>query len=279
MATGRKRGGQIPIDLDALLPRLEEPLKQKRALRAADLARLGVPRAQQREAISRLLLRGFEAGKSCVRVPVRQQILELLRERGLVSVNGLAKFVAGASQAEAKTAAEALARDGALRIVLRGKVEALAPTAESTLSTAEIAALGRACKLLASQSAKALRIAVPKTLLRADVRELLLDLVTAGAAVGQGKHDNLEEVVLRELERNVRGSVGLAFVPDAMRPLVNHHSVRSLHGALIQAARDRRIELQPESGVNRLSREELELCPPGPEGTRLSWARLLGSHP
>jgi hypothetical protein len=42
---------------------------------------------------------------------------------------------------------------------------------------------------------------------------------------------------------------------------------------LMRAARRELIELRPEGGLGRLSEEELALCPPGPAGTRLSWAR------
>lgn len=36
------------------------------------------------------------------------------------------------------------------------------------------------------------------------------------------------------------------------------------------------FELEPESGMGRLSPEDAELCFPGPMGTRLSWVRARG---
>jgi len=44
---------------------------------------------------------------------------------------------------------------------------------------------------------------------------------------------------------------------------------------LLLAASRELVELRPEGGLGRLTPEDLELCPPGPARTRLSWARLL----
>jgi hypothetical protein len=69
---------------------------------------------------------------------------------------------------------------------------------------------------------------------------------------------------------------GLTFVPELVRSVeLEGVSVKAAHEALLRLARERRIELQPESGVGRLTAEDLALCPPGPQGSRLSWARRL----
>ena len=48
-----------------------------------------------------------------------------------------------------------------------------------------------------------------------------------------------------------------------------------VQAALLRAARDGKIELQIESGINRLSPTELALCPEGLRHSRLSWARII----
>ena len=64
----------------------------------------------------------------------------------------------------------------------------------------------------------------------------------------------------------------MAFVPDVVREL--GADVQAAHQALVQAARRGEIELRPESGLARLSRDELALCLPGPQGSILSWIRV-----
>jgi hypothetical protein len=71
--------------------------------------------------------------------------------------------------------------------------------------------------------------------------------------------------------RNER--TGLSFVPAIVQHLSPPMTVSVAHDALLSAARCELIELRPEGGLARLSAEELALCPPGPLGTRLSWAR------
>jgi len=59
-----------------------------------------------------------------------------------------------------------------------------------------------------------------------------------------------------------------------LRPSFTSDAARE---ALLTAAHSSLLELRPEGGINRLSPEELSLCPPGPQGTRLSWARRTES--
>src|SRR5712691_6817616 len=119
-----KRRVATPVDFGAVLPRVAEILRVEKVLNASGLSRNGIPKAQQPQAIDRLVERGFErSGKSGVRVKVRAQLLDLLSERGTVPLKGIARATRGAVQKEAKAAAEALAREGAARIAVRGKVE------------------------------------------------------------------------------------------------------------------------------------------------------------
>jgi hypothetical protein len=66
---------------------------------------------------------------------------------------------------------------------------------------------------------------------------------------------------------------GMSFVPAVVRRLSAAMPVSEALELLMRAARRELIELRPEGGLGRLSGEELALCPPGPAGTRLSWAR------
>ena len=278
MSLSKRRTAQT-LDLGLLLPRVAERLRADRFLNASALSQAGLPKAQQGEAIERLVREGFErSGKAGVRVALRDQLRELVASRGNVPLKGLSRATAGATQKEAKAAAESLVREGTVLLAVRGKAESVVSKSTPVLSRTELQMLLHACKQLQKQSGAALRATIPRTLLRDDVRALLLDLVSNRSAP-QPRAPPLMDAVIDELTRAVRGSVGLAFVPDAVRALTATHSAPTVQEALLQAARAGRIELQPESGVGRLTAEELSLCPPGPEGTRLSWARILGAAP
>jgi hypothetical protein len=251
------------VDLDQLEPALREALSRQRLFRATDLTRAGVPRAQHGDAIARLRAAGFEAVKSGVRVPLRRQLEFLLHEREILPLAQLGKALRGVTQKEAKSEAESLAREGRARIAIRGKIEVLVAEKVKTLSREQLATLADA----GARSARAMRKS-QRTLLAADVRDQLAGVV-ASPAQPLGA-----EILLSELARHVRPSVGLSFVPDTVRALESR-GVATVHAALLEVARTGRIELQPESGLNRLSAAELALCPPGPQGTRLSWARLI----
>ena len=72
---------------------------------------------------------------------------------------------------------------------------------------------------------------------------------------------------------------GMAFVPEVVQVLGGRlskpASVKAAHDALYQAYLRDEIELRPESGLNRLSQEELKLCFPSEYAGLLSWIRPL----
>lgn len=237
-------------------------MREQRAIRKAGLGKFGIPAPQRLEAVQRLRKLGFEETKSAVRVPLAQQLDEILLERGVVAVAQLAKLAAGATAKECKAAAEAMVRAGRARQALRGKVQVIAGERARTLSREHLAALAGAGKLAQKVLKKG------QTLLLDDVRAQLLDVVaTAKPALD----------VKAELARHVRPAVGLSFVPDAVKALASH-GVEKVHAALLDAARAGEIELRPESGLNRISSDDLALAPPGPHGTRLTWARIVGGQ-
>lgn len=94
------------------------------------------------------------------------------------------------------------------------------------------------------------------------------------------------EILMEEARQVVRtasglrsSSIGLVFVPTLAQALGarirSKKSVELAHTAILKAAHAGLLELRPESGLGRLSAEELALCIPGPQQTRLSWARVL----
>lgn len=263
------------VDLDVLLPSVQQTLERERSLNAAGLAKAGVPKAQQAELLARLEAAGFERTKSGVRVALGRQIRAALAERETLPLAQLAKATRGATQKECKAAVAALLAEGAGRLAFRGKVEVLAGPRVPALSAEQLSSLARACKQLAALSARALKRG-NVTLLHDDVRGQLLDFVAPPRPQREGTA--LADAILTELRRSVRGAVGLSYVPDAVRALATH-PLPEVHRLLLDAARSGRIELQPDSGLDRLTQEEKELCPPGPHGTRLSWARLPEGTP
>jgi len=66
---------------------------------------------------------------------------------------------------------------------------------------------------------------------------------------------------------------GITFIPQWAREL--GLTPAQCHAALERAADAGVIELRPESGLGRLSRDDFEFCLPGPRGSKLSWMRVL----
>jgi hypothetical protein len=69
---------------------------------------------------------------------------------------------------------------------------------------------------------------------------------------------------------------GLSDVPSIVRALMRMGYPRhEAHLALLTANTDEQIELRPESGFDRVPKEELALCPRMSDGTPLSLCRVL----
>jgi len=77
------------------------------------------------------------------------------------------------------------------------------------------------------------------------------------------------EYLDRIIRRHSKGSVGgLAFIPDVAKSFGPGWEFM-----LRKGAEEGRFELRPESGLSRLSKDEMRLCIPGPSRTLLSWVR------
>ena len=72
---------------------------------------------------------------------------------------------------------------------------------------------------------------------------------------------------------------GLAYIPELARSLDGRLAGDDLRAALLRAASDGLVELRPESGIDLLSAADAEACPRGPDGSPLSWVRVLGAEP
>jgi hypothetical protein len=116
------------------------------------------------------------------------------------------------------------------------------------------------------------------TVLRGDVSAPLarwivpaLDAAPASAAESPrlAGSSPLVEVLAREIRRRSRETSLPIRVPDLLRSTGT--PVEEGKRALIDGAARGLFELEPESGMGRLSGEDAELCPRGPMGTRLSW--------
>lgn len=67
----------------------------------------------------------------------------------------------------------------------------------------------------------------------------------------------------------------LVRVPDLVRALDGKVALADVHRALLAADDAGAVELRPEAGNEFLSEEDARLCPPGPRGTVLSYARVV----
>lgn len=240
---------------------------------AVKLTALG-PAAVRGLVAAELAKLGFEVTKSAVRKPVAEQLKQAFADGAFIPLKRVAAHALGATPPEAKRAALGLVASGAAHLVLRGKEEVLVPASAGVLSRKELAELDA----FAKNVAKAARAKNGLSLLRADLSEAVARALppssSAPAGPAQGKPaEPVLSSVLAAVEATRDGQTGLSFVPSIVARLRLSLSADAARDALLKAASTGLLELRPEGGINRLSAEELAQCPPGPQGTRLSWAR------
>jgi hypothetical protein len=261
-----------PVTLDALLERIDALVRAQGAVPRADLR--SIKRSLPALA-TRLAERGYEVGAT-VRVPLEAQILELAR-LGFIPRKGLEKRLAGATAREATEAAQRLVAGRRLVEVLRESGPGFAAPGGDAIEPADLEELLR-CLVKVEKLVRRARTAkgVRPALLREDVRSLLARWTDAreatakdaGAAPGP-----LFETLAHEIRKRFRENPLPIRVPDLLRAVGVPAGVPLEEGqrALVDGAARGLYELEPESGMGRLSREDAELCPAGPMGTRLSW--------
>jgi hypothetical protein len=269
-------------------------------IKRAALVKLGVPRAQLTQVAESLSREGLEITKTFIRVPVREQLLARLGGGAIALKAARASVVGSPSVTDLRAAVSALVNEGLATVVMRGKQETLVASSEAltraqmeTLDTL-VTQLTVALKPTRRKSPYGSRTAGGYSLLASDVQALLtaVDTLRARAerpttlaahddapthAVTQGQaHDQAPGLddVLRAINA-LREPSGLTFVPTLVRTLESRMNVAATHAALSQGVRSGVLELRPESGMGRLSADELSLCVAGAAGSRLSWVRRL----
>jgi hypothetical protein len=252
-----------------------------REARCCLLARLGdqplSTRARQLLADA-MVARGLERVGTKVRVPVREQIATLVSSEPIL-VNGLKRRLVGCTDREIKTALGQ--GQDAWSLVQRGKSLAVVARSEAVLSESELAELASVTSEFAAlaKSVKPKRGGAPTSLWRADVVALFDRGAALRTAAPPIKEDigSVTERVLQGLAQAADRQTGLASVPHVLRSLLPAVPSDQAHDALVALASAGRIELRPESGVELLAPELRALCPPGPRGSVLSYARVLST--
>lgn len=275
MAEANPKPARAAPDSTALLQSALRTLEKSAALK---LSALG-PKAVRAALVSDLAQHGFEATSAFVRRPLALQLAAALADGAFMPLKSVASHTAGGTAAEAKQAALSLVRSGAARLVLRGSEEVVVPPNTAVLSQVELRRLGELLQVVT----KAAKSKSGASLLEADVRESLAGVLPSLSSArppraltqspptpaAPAPFDGLLMAV--EAARDAR--TGLSFVPTIVEKLGPQLGPETASTALLAAARAGLLELRPEGGINRLSAEELALCPEGPQGTRLSWAR------
>jgi len=272
MATAKQKVAPPPADVSTWVAKARAQVEAEGAIK---LTALGPPAVRALVA-DELRALGFEHTKTTLRKPIAEQLKQALSDGAFIPLKRAATHVAGASATEAKVAALALVRNGAAHLVLRGKEEVLVPASAGVLSRKELAAFAALAKLVS----KAASAKNGLSLLRADLSEALAEALpprlppaAADARVEKQPGEGALSSLLSAVDATRDAQTGLSFVPSIVAHLRPSFTSDAAREALLTAANSGLLELRPEGGINRLSVEELSLCPPGPQGTRLSWAR------
>lgn len=278
MASARKRSAAPALD-EARVEAELEALRQRLELDGGVKLSTIRPKALAGRLATSLAAEGFESSGTWIRRPLREQLDRALSHGAALDRKSLAAQVRGASAAELQRALLEAEREGKLRRVARGKAEVLVGGAVPVLSPAALqglrAKVGALDKALVSAARKK-----GLTLLVSDVQQALEEAAQLLPRSEEVRaRESGAETALRSVLAAVGaardGNTGLSFVPDVVRRLLPAMSAAVAREVLLLAASRELVELRPEGGLGRLSPEDLELCPPGPARTRLSWARLL----
>lgn len=292
-------------DLEGELARVRQRLAREGALKLSTWKAGAL-----RDAIcERLVAEGFELGATFLRQPLAAQLHDALSREEAIAVNELPERVRGASRAELAMAVDAQVARGELRRILRGSAEYVVGARHAVLGERRLAALrgtfSNLAKMLDATSKKKnvgllasdieQMLSAAQRVLEEDsapspVEEVPADEAVTAPAPAVAARVPARVVPAREapaasaevdplaallvaLDAVRDAGSGMSFVPAVVRRLSAAMPVSEALELLMRAARRELIELRPEGGLGRLSGEELALCPPGPAGTRLSWAR------
>lgn len=274
MPRARKEVDEVP---DGLADQVERDVRAAGAvpLRTIKPTEGKLSRRAQSALFEQLGRRGLERTASALRVPLREQLAHLLDRGEPVASASLRRQLRGASAAELKLVTRDLVKAGRAALVTRSGKEHVAARSPALLAPAELAGLTDAVRalsrLLTSTRTRAGQL--PRTLLRADAAAAIEQ---ARRALGDDSGDILT-LVLAAARAKTSQKTGLAYIPELARSLDGRLATDSFRATLLRAAGEGLIELRPESGIDLLSAADAEACPRGPDGSPLSWVRVLGN--
>lgn len=271
------------VDEAAVVAALREELQREGV---AKLSRINPARLRAQIA-EKLVQEGFEATKTLVRQPLHAQLRAALQHGALVPVKSLASHVRGATATELKRLAQTSVSEGMASLVLRGTAELLAGAEVRVLTGTEVESLRMRVVGLGKALEKVTR-RKGLSLLASDATAVLSEALAAANGPLRAKadpsaprpaspqpHDDAMGALLEAVDSTRDVRTGLSFVPAVVGRLAPALSTSAALKLLLTAAERELLELRPEGGIGRLSEAELSVCPPGPHGTRLSWARRL----
>jgi hypothetical protein len=262
----RKSRPSSKVTVEELAHSAREAVEHQGAVKVSALG----PKGLQTEVIERLLALGFESTGKVVRKPLRAQILGALSHGASVPLKAVKDHVTGAATKELSAVSAALIDEGAALLVLRGKEPTLVASSARVVSGDSLRRFEKELKVLGAVVTGALKR--PRGgLLLGDVTDALERLRVLAAPTKRS--NSMVERVLQAVDDARDEQMGLSFVPSVIRSLHPELDTAQARAALLEAAKRGLLELRPEGGLARLSADELELCPPGPQGTRLSWAK------
>jgi hypothetical protein len=263
---------KVPPDPGALVAAAKAVLDREKAI---PRSKVGPPSVRDR-VLDALRVEGFEVTAKVVRIPIEDQLRAVLRDGGYLAFNAISSHVRGATAAEAKQVAKALAESGRARRILRTTTETLVPVTADVVADKGLALASKRAADLARQLQNAARKGMG--VLRSDVEQALDGVLPTNPRSGASRRpdSSLElDVVLRAVDAARDAKVGLSFVPKVVGLLSVNFGHATAQKALLEAASRGFVELRPEGGLGRLSEAERMACPEGPQGTRLSWARRI----
>jgi hypothetical protein len=295
MAEPRRKRAPLAIGADGIEHELDRQRARLRSEGAVKLSTLKPP-ALRDDVARRLVCEGFEIAGSFVRRPLAGQLRDAVADEQAIAIRALPGRVRGASRVELEREVAAAVARGDLQRVARGGSECVVGPSQAVLGGQRLGNLYEALclltKMLAAAGKKknvgvlasdvehvlsaathvleADRISTPRPAVGA---KRAADVAPNADASPSGTPVDALARLLDALDAARDERTGLSFVPAIVQRLSPVMTVSAAHDALLAAARRELIELRPEGGLARLSAEELALCPPGPVGTRLSWAR------
>ena len=272
----KRQKAAAAVDLDALVRSAKERIDSDGSVKISSLG----PKSARANVADALRKGGLEVTKTTVRMPLGKQLIDAVERTRHVPLKSIAAFVSGAAAAEARKVAERLVSEGRLVKVIRGSAEVLVSRTEPVCSREEIASLRKTLDALGKALGKVSKERYA-TLLCRDVLDQLEEMLPAARQTTRtgpaedGRRGDALSKVFAAMDATRDEAMGLSFVPRVLERLELELGADVARASLLDAAARGLVELRPEGGLNRLTREELEMCLPGPQGTRLSWARRV----